>query len=261
MGKSYSTLAFYPEKCDGCGKCEQACAQLKAASDEKAHSRIRIIPDPDGRTFGLSLCRQCGEPRCVMSCPAGALTKSPDSGVVLWDEVRCVSCGLCTLSCTYSGITCNELTGRVMKCDMCEGDPVCAAVCPTGALELKQGARIYNAWGDLEDLFVPGISACLGCNSELFIRHTLRCIGPETVVATPPGCVAGVGSVGVNGYTATKTPVFHPLLTNTAAMLAGARRYYNRIGRDVTMLAFAGTAARLTWGFSLFPERPSGASR
>jgi phenylglyoxylate dehydrogenase beta subunit len=69
------------------------------------------------------------------------------------------------------------------------------------------------------------------------------------VVATPPGCIAGVGAVGVNGLTGTKVPVFHPLLTNTASMLAGARRYYNRIGRDVTMLAFAGDGGAADVGF------------
>jgi phenylglyoxylate dehydrogenase beta subunit len=101
----------------------------------------------------------------------------------------------------------------------------------------------------MEDLFDPGLSACLGCNSELLIRHTLRRIGPNTVVATPPGCIAGVGAVGFNGITGTKVPVFHPLLTNTASMLAGARRYYNRIGRDVTMLAFAGDGGTADVGF------------
>jgi phenylglyoxylate dehydrogenase beta subunit len=136
-----------------------------------------------------------------------------------------------------------------MKCNFCEGDPACVKICPRKALELKTDADIYNRWGDLEDLFVPGISACLGCNSELLIRHTLRRIGPNTVVATPPGCIAGVGSVGYNGLTGTKVPVFHPLLTNTAAMLAGARRYYNRIGRDVTMLAFAGDGGAADVGF------------
>jgi phenylglyoxylate dehydrogenase beta subunit len=44
-------------------------------------------------------------------------------------------------------------------------------------------------------------------------------------------------------------PVFHPLLTNTAAMLAGAKRYYNRIGRDVTMLAMAGDGGTADVGF------------
>jgi phenylglyoxylate dehydrogenase beta subunit len=121
--------------------------------------------------------------------------------------------------------------------------------CEPGALEFLTGADLFNAWGEYEDLFVPGISACLGCNSELLMRHTLRRVGPNTVVATPPGCIAGVGSVGVNGFTATKTPVFHPLLTNTASMLAGARRYYNRIGRDVTMLALAGDGGTADVGF------------
>jgi phenylglyoxylate dehydrogenase beta subunit len=136
-----------------------------------------------------------------------------------------------------------------MKCNLCEGDAVCVKACPRGALEVKVGADLFNSWGDLEDLFVPGISACLGCNSELLIRHTLRRVGPNTVVATPPGCIAGVGSVGINGLTGTKTPVFHPLLTNTAAMLAGVKRYYNRIGRDVTMLAFAGDGGAADVGF------------
>jgi len=172
-----------------------------------------------------------------------------DTGVVSLDESKCVNCQLCTLACPYGGITYNAITDQVMKCDFCDGDPVCVKACPRGALELKTGSDIYNGWGDLEDLFVPGVSACQGCNSELLIRHTLRRIGPNTVVATPPGCIPGVGAVGFNGITATKTPIFHPLLTNTAAMLAGIRRYYNRIGRDVTMLAFAGDGGTADVGF------------
>jgi len=111
-----------------------------------------------------------------------------------------------------------------MKCDLCDGDPACVKACPSGALELKNSADIFNTWGDLEDLVVPGLSFCLGCNSELLLRHTLRRIGPNVVVALPPGCIAGVGTVGVNGKTGAKVPVFHPLLTNTAAMLAGLKR-------------------------------------
>jgi len=249
MGRSYHTIAFHADKCDGCRECELACARAKADSENPVHSRVRVSSDEGLKEFGLALCRQCAQPHCVMNCPAGALSKDPESGVVLWDESLCVGCKICTLSCAYAGITFNELTGKVMKCDMCGGDPVCVKACPRGALELLTGAELYNQWGDLEDLFVPGISACLGCNSELLVRHTLRRVGPDTVVATPPGCIAGVGAVGVNGLTATKTPVFHPLLTNTASMLAGVRRYYNRIGRDVTMLAFAGDGGAADVGF------------
>ncbi len=250
MGRSYYTIAFHADKCDGCRDCETACAQAKAGSGDPAHSRVRIAFETGGEPAGLALCRQCALPQCVMNCPAGALSKDLDSGVVTWDESKCVGCKICTLACPYAGMTYNPLTSQVMKCDLCGGGELaCVKACTKGALELVTGADLYNQWGDLEDLFVPGISACLGCNSELLVRHTLRRVGPDTVVATPPGCIAGVGAVGVNGLTATKTPVFHPLLTNTASMLAGARRYYNRIGRDVTMLAFAGDGGAADVGF------------
>lgn len=249
MGKGYHTIVSHPEKCDGCKKCLEACAEFHTNSQNTAHSRIQLVADQETGGFELVYCHQCGEPRCAMNCPAGALSKDEETGVVRWDENKCVGCQICTLTCPYAGITYNAISDQVMKCDFCDGDPACVKACPRGALELKIGADIFNSWGDLEDLFVPGMSACLGCNSELLIRHTLRRIGPNTVVATPPGCIAGVGSVGFNGRTCTKVPVFHPLLTNTASMLAGARRYYNRIGRDVTMLAFAGDGGAADVGF------------
>ena len=208
MGTSHPTIAFHEDKCDGCGKCVEACAEACEGTPAPEQSRIQLVRNGEERWLA-TLCRQCAQPRCVPACPAGALSKDPETGVVAWDGKSC----------------------------------------PREALELTAASGIYNRWGDLEDLFVPGISACLGCNSELLVRHTLRRLGPNTVVATPPGCIAGVGAVGVNGRTATKTPVFHPLLTNTAAMLAGVRRYYNRIGRDVTMLDFGGEGGTADVGF------------
>ncbi len=249
MHKSYRTIAFYPEKCNGCSDCMVTCARINSNTPDWTQSRISIVKDPDNEKYGVALCRQCADPRCVTDCPAGALTKDENTGVVHWEESKCVDCQLCTLACSYAGVTYNPAKKHVMKCEMCGQDPGCVKSCQTGALSYITASDLYNKWGDLEDLFVPGISACLGCNSELLIRHTLRRVGPETVVATPPGCVAGVGSVGVNGFTATKVPVFHPLLTNTASMLAGARRYYNRIGRDVTMLAFGGDGGTADVGF------------
>jgi phenylglyoxylate dehydrogenase beta subunit len=246
---AFNTIAFYPGKCNGCKDCERTCAYLHEKSVDPAHSRIRIVADTQAASYGIAQCRQCGDPRCVQDCPAKALTKNAATGIVLWDESRCVNCQLCTLACSYAGITFNPKTAKVMKCDQCAGDPGCVKACKPGALQYIKAAELFKQWGELEDLFVPGMSFCLGCNSELVVRHTLRRIGPNVVVATPPGCVAGVGAVGVNGRTATKTPVFHPLLTNTAAMLAGTRRYYNRIGRDVTMLAFAGDGGTADVGF------------
>ncbi len=130
----------------------------------------------------------------------------------------------------------------------CGGDPACVKVCDRNALKLLK-IRSVQCLGDVEDLVAPGISSCLGCNTELLFRHSLRKIGSNTILAIPPGCTAGVGAVGVNGVTATKVPSFHPLLTNTASMLAGIKRYYNRIGREITMMAFAGDGGTADVGF------------
>ncbi|MBP7639162.1 MAG: phenylglyoxylate dehydrogenase, partial [Thauera sp.] len=256
MGQAYSTIAFDPAKCDGCGKCMTACASVKFDSTDTTRSLIQIvrsggasIEPPRPGEFELALCRQCADPKCATVCPAGALGKNGATGVIDWDASKCVDCLLCTIGCTYAGIALDEHSGRVSKCDTCEGKPACVPACPTGALRHVTTARIYNEVGSWEDLFAPGLAGCQGCNTELLMRHALRRVGPDTVLATPPGCVPGMGSVGFNGTTGTKVPVFHPLLTNTAAMLAGVKRQYERVGRKVTAMAIAGDGGASDVGF------------
>ncbi len=244
MGLSFNTIAFRGELCDGCGDCMTTCAEMKS------QPRLRILPAlADGPAAELALCRQCGSPECATVCPAGALAKNPRSGMVEWDAQSCVNCLLCTAGCAYGGITYEASAGHVAKCDTCNGDPACVRACPTGALGWRTAGDLYNTHGAREDLFVPGLAACQGCHSELLIRHTLRKVGPEVVVAAPPGCIPGMGTVGYNGRTGAKVPIFHPLLTNTASMLAGMQRQFRRQGREVTALALAGDGGTADAGF------------
>jgi len=249
VGYSYDTITFNADLCDGCNDCMTACAEAKTGAGDIVNSRLQVVAGDDGR-FELALCRQCGDPKCVMNCPAAALAKNSDNGVIDWDATKCVDCLLCTVGCAYGGIQFNQAAGHVVKCDTCDGDPACVKACPHDALGLSGAARIYREMGGEEDLFVPGLAACQGCNSELLIRHTLRRVGANTVLATPPGCIPGMGTVGYNGQTGTKVPVFHPLLTNTASMLSGIKKQYNRVGRgDVQMLALAGDGGTVDVGF------------
>ncbi|ETA79504.1 thiamine pyrophosphate-dependent enzyme [Youngiibacter fragilis] len=101
----------------------------------------------------------------------------------------------------------------------------------------------------MEDMVGPGITACLGCNVELSMRTALQVMGPNTILAIPPGCMGGVQSVGWADKTGMKIPVFFPLLDNTASMLSGIKKYYERIDRDVNVVAFAGDGASLDAGF------------
>ncbi len=110
--------------------------------------------------------------------------------------------------------------------------------------------KVIDKLATREDMISPGISACGGCVMELVLRTTAKILGPNTILATPPGCAAGVGTVGWDKKSGAKIPVFHPLLDNTASMLAGIRLAYNAKGReDVQVVAFAGDGATVDAGF------------
>lgn len=100
-----------------------------------------------------------------------------------------------------------------------------------------------------EDLVSPGISACQGCAAELILRTVLKILGKNTVVGIPPGCMAGAGCVGWNYDSGLKVPVHIPLLDNTASFLTGTKAMYERNGRDINVLAFAGDGASADCGF------------
>jgi pyruvate/2-oxoacid:ferredoxin oxidoreductase beta subunit len=101
-----------------------------------------------------------------------------------------------------------------------------------------------------EDLVSPGISACAGCGGELVLRKVLQVAGSNTIVAVPPGCMAGAGVIGWNFDSGMKVPVCIPLLDNTASFLSGLSHVYQRKGRgDVNIVAFAGDGASADCGF------------
>jgi len=100
------------------------------------------------------------------------------------------------------------------------------------------------------DMISPGISSCVGCSVELTLRTVMRLVGPNSVLAIPPGCMGGVGVVGWDTLSGARVPVFFPLLTNTASMLSGIRLAYDQQGKtDTHVVAFAGDGASVDAGF------------
>jgi len=49
-------------------------------------------------------------------------------------EDVCVGCKVCTIACPFGTVNYNAVTGKVIKCDLCGGDPECAKACPTAAI-------------------------------------------------------------------------------------------------------------------------------
>ncbi len=134
-------LLFDPRRCNGCGDCVTACAAHRAALSPGAGAAIRILdPEPGGRHFAI-YCQHCREPLCLPACPTRAIEKGAD-GIVRIDRRFCTDCGLCALACPESAPLRDPVSGRIDKCDLCGGDPVCVRHCDEGALRLTRGKAL-----------------------------------------------------------------------------------------------------------------------
>lgn len=70
-------------------------------------------------------------------CPVEAIHRN-DEGIVCIDQDRCIGCGTCVRYCPIGMVFLDPGTRKAYKCELCQGDPLCVAACPTGALELVQ---------------------------------------------------------------------------------------------------------------------------
>ncbi len=65
------------------------------------------------------ICNHCLNPACVASCPAGALYKRGEDGIVLLDQTRCRGWRACVAACPYKKVYFNWSTGKSEKCILC----------------------------------------------------------------------------------------------------------------------------------------------
>jgi Fe-S-cluster-containing hydrogenase component 2 len=59
------------------------------------------------------------------------------SGLVVLREDVCTGCGLCEDACPFDAIWIDEQTSVAVKCDLCDGAPVCVEYGPRGALSYE----------------------------------------------------------------------------------------------------------------------------
>ena len=124
-----------PLKCNGCGLCEAACARVHN-TDNLEKSRIRVLPGgEDGRFYLPTTCQHCENPPCMAVCPEEAIFRDPDTDGVMIDKKRCIGCRMCVSACPFGAMNFDADLGTAFKCDLCNGDPECARVCETGALD------------------------------------------------------------------------------------------------------------------------------
>ena len=126
-------LKVEPGKCTGCMLCAIACSLRKSGECNPHKGAIRIEKDPFDRYEIPMVCVQCDDPVCLNCCPQNAY--SNENGIIKHDAERCILCGMCALLCPNTGI--NYTGDELIKCDLCDGNPVCVKYCSTQAIKFE----------------------------------------------------------------------------------------------------------------------------
>jgi anaerobic carbon-monoxide dehydrogenase iron sulfur subunit len=136
---STKLLHVRPELCTACRNCEMACAFSHLHSGRPTSARIRAFPDDEKREDKntVVVCMQCDDAGCVKACPAHALWRDQKTGAIYHVPERCIHCQSCVAGCPFGNMRWESAGEFPVKCDLCDGDPVCVKFCPTAAIEYR----------------------------------------------------------------------------------------------------------------------------
>ena len=174
-------LLFDSTLCIGCRACQAACKEANGMTPEVPaqyadwnqgtwdsptdlsgdtltviqvyqHGTMEVKDrQTDGYAFVKRQCMHCTDASCISVCPVTAMTKDPDTGVVVHYPDRCIGCRYCVLACPF-GVPRYEFDdpfGQIQKCQLCtnvEGREfaACADACPTGATIFGRTADLHE---------------------------------------------------------------------------------------------------------------------
>lgn len=122
-------------KCTGCRTCQLLCSFRFQHAYSNSDGAIRIRKSESLCLNVPVLCEHCLHPECIPACPAEALWKEPETGMVMVRENKCTGCMKCVKACPFGAIFPRPGRRGVALCDLCQGEPLCAAWCRTKALE------------------------------------------------------------------------------------------------------------------------------
>jgi Fe-S-cluster-containing hydrogenase component 2 len=101
-----------------------------------------------------TFCQQCEDAACIAVCPVSAINRNNSSGAIEIDDELCVNCKECITACPFKGIYFDRIDDKIIKCDLCDGDPKCVTFCETRAIEFleKDSAALQKKKDSLQEL-------------------------------------------------------------------------------------------------------------
>jgi len=144
-------------KCTGCRLCEIVCSIKKNGAVNPTRARITVIKWEPICVETPMLCQQCESAPCIAVCPAKALARDEDLNRVTIDYDLCIGCKFCVAACPFGAMGIDPVARKVIKCDLCDGDPTCVKFCETKALQYVDAStvnitKMREAAGKLSEL-------------------------------------------------------------------------------------------------------------
>lgn len=129
------------DRCTGCKVCEMICSLYREDEVNPMKARLHVVSWETEGTDIPMICQQCEKAPCAEICPVKAISRNQDTGAVTIDEKSCIGCRMCILACPFGAPSVRPDTGKVIKCDLCDGDPKCVKFCVTGALQFESAPK------------------------------------------------------------------------------------------------------------------------
>lgn len=131
----HNALQADPSLCVGCRLCEYACSFAKEKSFVPNLARIKVLKlEETGQDVPIVCINEKIAP-CKLACSTEAIIKDEQTGTIKILYDRCVLCMACQKACPFDIIVFDRNRKRILICDLCEGDPACVKICPTGAIK------------------------------------------------------------------------------------------------------------------------------
>lgn len=123
------------EKCTGCRLCEVACSFKHEDMFIPSKSRVQVMKWEEQGVDVPVICQHCEDAPCMLACPVNAISRDAKTGAVIVNADVCIGCRMCMGICPFGAITFDVDKAKVIKCDLCGGQPECVKFCSPKALD------------------------------------------------------------------------------------------------------------------------------
>jgi len=112
----------------------------------------------------------------------------------------------------------------------------------------KKKSRVFDYFCEKEEQYAGGLAWCAGCPLELTLRFVPKVLGKDIVIVGCPCCAAPI-LYGQNVGTWHRLAYYSALMTGVASSATGIARYYQKIGKDATVVCYTGDGCAADIGF------------